>query len=173
MPVAALFKPSKSIHSAPFLVYVEALFRLQELRNGTTSALIILELKITHQVMWVEIELLDAEGCWNLALFINIRGIEKLLFSMILENVTCVRILQITTHICRMTCLVDILSLCILKDNDIATIVSVKLTKNVMYVEGPIIGIWRHLDWMVRLTEILKWLSRHHNFCLKSLIFFF
>ena len=48
MPVAALFKPSKSIDSAPFLVDIEALFRLKELRNGATSALIILELKITH-----------------------------------------------------------------------------------------------------------------------------
>ena len=44
--------------------------------------------------MRVEIELFNAEGCWNLALFINVIGIEKLLFSMILENVTCVGILR-------------------------------------------------------------------------------
>lgn len=114
MPVAALLKPSKSIYSTSLLVDVEALLRLEELRNGATSALIILEFKITHQVMWVEIELLNAEGSWNLALFINVCGVEKLLFSMVLENVTCVRILQITTHICRMTCLVYILSTSIL-----------------------------------------------------------
>jgi hypothetical protein len=87
MPVAALFKPSKSIDSATLLVHIEALLRLQELWNGAAGALIILELKIAHQVMGVEIELLDAEGCWNLALFINICGVEELLFSMVLENV--------------------------------------------------------------------------------------
>ena len=72
-----------------------------------------------------------------------------------------------------MACLVDILSSGILKDNDIATVVSVKLTEDIMYVEGPAIGVWRHLNWMVRLTEVLKRLSRHHDLCLKSLIFFF
>ena len=93
MPVASLFKPSKSVDSTSLLVNVESLLRLQELRNGATCALIILELKITHQVMRVEIKLLNAEGCWNLALFVNVCGIEKLLFSMILENVTCVGVL--------------------------------------------------------------------------------
>ena len=173
MPVAALFEPSKSVDSATFLVHIEALFRLQELWNGATSALIILELKIAHQVMGVEVELLDAEGCWNLALFIDVCGIEELLFSMVLENVTCVGILQITAHVCRMACLVYVLSSGILKDNDIAAIVSVKLAEDIVYVEGPAIGVWRHLNWMVRLTEVLKRLSRHHDLCLKSLIFFF
>ena len=105
--------------------------------------------------MRVEIELFNAEGRWNLALVINIIGVEKLLFSMIFENVTCVGILQITAHICRMTRLVNILSLGVLKDLDIAAIVSVKLTKNIMYVKSPAIGVWRHLNWMVRLAKVL------------------
>ena len=105
--------------------------------------------------MRVEIELFNAEGRWDLALIINVIGVEKLLFSMIFENVTCVGILQITAHICRMTCLVNILTLGILKDLDIAAIISVKLTKNIMYVKSPVIGIWRHLNWMVRLTKVL------------------
>ena len=105
--------------------------------------------------MRVEIELFNAEGRWNLALVINIIGVKKLLFSMIFENVTCVGILQITAHICRMTRLVNILSLSVLKDLDIAAIVSVKLTKNIMYVKSPAIGVWRHLNWMVRLAKVL------------------
>lgn len=172
MPVASLFKPAKSIYSSSFLVNVESLFRLQELRNGATCALIILELKISHQVMRVEIKLLNGEGRWNLALIVNVFGIEKLLFSMILENVTCVGVIKITTLVCRLTCLVYIISLIVLEDDDIATIVSIKLAKNIIYVEGPIIGIWRHLNRMGRLTEILKRLSRHHDLCLKSFIFF-
>ena len=123
--------------------------------------------------MRVEIELFNAEGRWDLALFINVIGVEKLLFSMIFENVTCVGILQITAHIRRMTCLVNILSLGVLKDLDIAAIISVKLTKNIMYVKSPVIGVWRHLNWMVRLAKVLQRLSGHHDLCLKSLIFFF
>ena len=71
-----------------------------------------------------------------------------------------------------MTCLVYIISLIVLEDNDIATIVSVELAENIIYVEGPIIGIWRHLNRVVRFAEVLKGLSRHHDLCLKSFIFF-
>ena len=93
MPVAALLKPAEAIDTASLLVHVEALLGLQELGNGATRALVILEVEITHQVMWVEIKLLNAEGSWNLALFIDVCGIEELLFGIILENVTRVGVL--------------------------------------------------------------------------------
>ena len=46
--VAALDKPSKAIHSPTLFINIEALFGLEELRDGPTSTLIILELESAH-----------------------------------------------------------------------------------------------------------------------------
>lgn len=61
----------------------------------------------------------------------------------------------------------------ILKNDDVATVVSIELTKDVIDVECSAVGIGGHFDGVGRLRKVLDQLLRHHNFSLKSLIFFF
>jgi hypothetical protein len=87
MTIASLNKPSKSINSSALLVHIEALLGLEQLGNSSASARIILELQVAHQIMWIEIELFNAEGCRHFALVIHVISIEQFLPCVVLENV--------------------------------------------------------------------------------------
>ena len=62
VPVSTLHEPAKSVHSAALFVDIESLLGLKELWDCTTCVGVILELKVTHQVVRVEVKLLNAEG---------------------------------------------------------------------------------------------------------------
>lgn len=61
----------------------------------------------------------------------------------------------------------------ILKDNDVATVVSIKFTKDVIDVECTVVSVWWHFNGVGRLGKVLDQLLRHHNFSLKSFVLFF
>ena len=86
--IAALDEPSKTIDASSLLVNIEALLGLQQLGDSSASSLIVLELEVAHQVMRVEVELLEAEGCGNLTLVIHLFGTEQLRLGVVLQNVT-------------------------------------------------------------------------------------
>ena len=113
MTITPLDEPAKSVHSATLLVYVEALLGLQELWYSSPSALVVLELEITDEIMRVEVELFDAEWSRQLTLVIEISSHEELLFRMVLKNVA-LRVLQVTTDIGGLARLITVVSLAIL-----------------------------------------------------------
>ena len=170
--IASLDEPAEAVDAAALLVHVEALLGLQQLWDCSSSALVILEFKIAHEVMRVEVKLLDAEWRGNFSLIIDIIGGEKLLFGVVLKNITCSWILQITSNVSRVASLIAIISLTILKNDDVSTVISVELTQDVVDVESPIVSIRWHLDWVLLLTKVLDQLLRHEDFGLKSLILF-
>lgn len=92
MSVTTLHEPAEAVDPATFLVDVEALLRLQQLRDGPACVLVILEFEIAHQVMWVEVEFLDAEGSWNLTLIIDLGGVEELTLGVILQDIACLTV---------------------------------------------------------------------------------
>lgn len=81
--------------------------------------------------------------------------------------------MKVTTDVGCLSCLVAVVALTILENNDIATVVSVELSQNVIHIERPVVRIWWHLNWMGRLSKVLDQLLRHHNFSLKGLVLFF
>jgi len=85
--VASLDEPAEAVNSAALLVHIEALFSLKKLWNRAASALIVLELQVTHQVVRVEIELLNTEWSRDLALVIEVVLREHLLLRVVLQNV--------------------------------------------------------------------------------------
>jgi len=153
--ITALDKPAEAIHTSAFLVNVETLLGLEKLRDGPASALIILKLKITDQVMWVKVELFDTERRGNFTFVINIMCIEELGFGVILENVTSLRVLQVTSDIRGMSSLVAIISLTILEYDDITTIISIQFAKDIVHVESSVVCVRRHLHWMLVFAKVL------------------
>ena len=171
--ITTLDEPAKAIDASTLLVYVESLLSLQELGDGTTSALIILELKISHQVMRVKVEFLKTEGRGHFTLIVHICSVEQLLLRVVLQDVARGGVLQVAPDICLVTCLVAIVPLTILEDYNVSTVIAVQFTKDVVDVEGAVIGIGWHLHRVSRLVKVLNQLLRHHNFSLQSLIFLF
>ena len=51
----------------------------------------------------------------------------------------------------------------VLEDNDVATLVAIKLTKDIVDVERAIVGVRWHLDRVSWLVEVLDQVLRHHN----------
>ena len=129
-----------------------------------------MELKIADQIVWIEIELLHTEWSWDFTFVIDIFSIEKFLFCVVFKDVACVGILKITSDVGGMTSLVKAVALVVLKNDYVATIITVKLTQDVIDVESTMVSIWRHLDWMSRLIEVLDQLLRHDDLSFKSLI---
>ena len=106
----ALYEPSKAIYSTLLLVDVEALFGLIKFKNGATSALVILVIEVAHQVMWVEIESLEAKRLRYLTLVVKVCGIEKLLPCVVLDDIARILIDHITFFVYSMTSLVHFIS---------------------------------------------------------------
>ena len=173
MAVTSLDEPAKSVDSSALLVYVETLFGLEQLWNGTSRTRVILEIQVTHQIMRIEIELFNAEWSGNFTLVIHLLGIKQLLLRVVLQDITGGWVLQITTDVGCLSCLVTVVALTILEHNDVATVVSVELSQNVIHIERPVVCIGWHLNWMGRFCKVLNQLLRHHNFSLKGLVLFF
>lgn len=69
-----------------------------------------------------------------------------------------------------MASLVKIVAMAILKNDDVATIVSVKLSQDIVDVECSTVSIWRILDRVGLFVKVLNQLLGHHNFVLQLLI---
>ena len=86
--VSTLNEPSKLVNSPTLLVNVETLLRLKQLWDCPTTLLFVLEIKIAHEIVGVEVELFDAEWGGNFAFVVNICRVEHLLIRVVLQNFT-------------------------------------------------------------------------------------
>ena len=76
MAVATLNEPSKSVHSATFFVALETLLGQLKLRNPVTSAGIIIKIEVAHNIVRIEVELLDTEWSRYFTLVIDLTCIK-------------------------------------------------------------------------------------------------
>ena len=156
MAVRSLHQPPKSVHSAAPLVHVESLLGLKQLRYGSPTATIILEVDITHQIMRVEIELFETEGRRHFPFFVYVGGIEELLLGVVLEHVPCLRVGQVASNVGRLAQFIDVIALIVLEDDDVSSIVPIELSQDVMHVERPIVSVRGHVNWMLLLFKVLN-----------------
>jgi len=71
-----------------------------------------------------------------------------------------------------MASLVAIVAMTILENNNVTTIVSVKLSQDIIDVESSVISVRRNLDRVSLLVKVLNQLLRHHNFMFQLFIIF-
>ena len=105
--------------------------------------------------MWVEIEFFNTEWRGNFSLIIHIGSIEKLCFGVVLKDIASYWILKIATIICQMACFVARITVVILENYDISSIISLQLTQDIIDVESSMVRIWGDLNGMIWLVEIL------------------
>ena len=105
--------------------------------------------------MRVEVVLLNAERSWYLTLFVDLYEVKHLLLGVIFEDVARGRVLEIASHICPLASLVNMVTIAILKDDNVASFVSVELTQDVAHVKGSIVRVRWHLHWMLHLSKVL------------------
>mmetsp|Transcript_13465 Transcript_13465/g.18429 ORF Transcript_13465/g.18429 Transcript_13465/m.18429 type:complete len:311 (-) Transcript_13465:4071-5003(-) len=122
--------------------------------------------------MRVEVEFFDAEGGRHFALIIHVLLTEHLLLRVVLQDVASRWVLQVAAYIRRLPSLVDVVTLTILEDNDVATLIAIELAQDVVYVKGAMVGIRGHLHWVCWLVEVLDKVLRHDDFSLEGLLFF-
>ena len=122
--------------------------------------------------MRVEVEFLNAEGGWHLAFLVDLGTVEQLLLGVVLEDVARESVLEIAAHIRPLTGLVHVMAFAILKDDNVASLVSVELSQDVAHVEGSVVRVRWHLHRMKRLGEVLDKLLGHHDLSLEGLILF-
>ena len=116
--------------------------------------------------MRVKVEFFDTEGCWHFSPFVHILAVKELLLAVILQDVSCCWVLQVTAFISWLSCFVDRVTLTIFEYDDVASVIPIKLTKNVIDIECSVVSIRWHLNWMVLLVEIFKMLLAHNDLCL-------
>jgi len=118
--------------------------------------------------MGIEIILFNAVGGWDLTTIIDFSFIEHLLLTVVFDDVA-IRISKITAFVGRITVLVERVSLGILENNNVALVISVKVSKYIMLVEVSGVIIWRRHDWWIAILELNKRLLGHFK-CINTLL---
>ena len=168
-------QPSMLVHATTLLVHKEALLGLEqsgeELRSirlrfllvGTTLAFVfraifcgVDPIKVTHERMGVEIVLLEAEGCRDFPTLVQVRLGEHLLALEVLDDIASGGITQVAALVGWATGLVLDVAFFVLEDDDVALLIAVKISKNILDVEVSALMVWRHLHCEFTTDEILQ-----------------
>jgi hypothetical protein len=79
---------------------------------------------------------------------------------MVFDDIT-VSIAEVTTLVSGLAILVNTIALGILQDNNVALIIAIEITEDIVLVEVPGIVVWRDLDSWVTVLELHERLFRH------------
>jgi len=90
---------------------------------------------------------------------------------MVLDDVTSLGISQVTSHVSRVARLILVVAFIILKYDDVAAVVTIEISKNVVLVEIPRVGIRRTLNCVLLTPEVLQKVVGHFNLGLVDSLF--
>lgn len=100
------------------------------------------EVKVSHQIVRVEVELLNAEGSWHLTLVVDILFGEHDLLLHAVKDVSSFGVSQITSS-CRWVALtVLMVSILVGKHNNVTFLVTVEITKDIVLIEKTVLPDW-------------------------------
>jgi hypothetical protein len=128
--------------------------------SSTATCRVFLEIEVTKEIMWVEVVPFNAVWGRDLATLIDFCLVEHRLLTVVLDDVT-VGVTEVPTLVRWLAILVDTISLSILQDDNVALIITIEVTKDVVLVEVPGIVVWRDLDSWVAVLELHERLLRH------------
>jgi len=130
--LCAVHSVSPAAHAASSLVDECA---LSVLLDDWFSILIII--KVTSNLVWVEVVLLDIEWCGNFASVIKFFLVEHLGSIEVVDDITSLRINKITSLIGSLALLIfeSTLRICITSDN-ITFFISIEITNNITFIES-------------------------------------
>ena len=147
---ACLREPAVLVDAARLLVNVEALTRLHEDRFA------VLVVEVALKLVWVEVVLLDAEGGGDLTAVVDLIGAEHGLPRHVLNHVVGFGVGQVTSRIHWFALLVVLAAILVLKNNDVAFLISVEVTKNIVLVEGSQTTVRWNSDKCILLRLLLE-----------------
>jgi hypothetical protein len=189
MLARTLLQPAVLVDAATTLVHKVASIGLEQVRHhwalatrttwASFAALLLvcsiaiggvfLEVKVTEEVMRVEVESFNAVWSRNLTTLIDFFLVEHLSFSMALDDVT-VSISEVPALVRWLAINVNTVSLRICEDNNVTFLITLKISEDIVLVEISGIVVWRALDCWVTVLELHKRLLRHVESLGKSLI---
>lgn len=118
------------VHTASLLVDVEALACLHKNR------LAIRVIEIAHNLVGVEVELLNAERRRNFTTLVHFVAAEHRLTSHVLDDVASLGISEVTTLVDWFPLLVVLAAIFVFQNDNVTFIVSIKITKDVVLIES-------------------------------------
>jgi hypothetical protein len=127
---------------------------------GTATRGIFLEVKVTKEVMWVEVVPFNAIWCRDLATVIDFVLVEHLLLAVSLDDVA-VGISEVPALVRCLTIIINSVALRICENNNVALFIAIEVSEDIVLVEVSGIVVWRHLDCWVTVLELYKRLLRH------------
>ena len=141
--------PAVLIDAPSFLVNKETLVGYHHTR------LAVYVIEVTHHVVWVKVKLLNTEGCRHLATLVHVSCREHDFMLHIFQNVTCLGISQVTTLVSRKPLPIFVVSLGICKHDNVAFLVAVEVSQNVILIEETSLSQWWHLNDRICLASEL------------------
>ena len=98
---------------------------------------ILIKIKVTSHLMWVEVVLLNIEWSWNFASIIKFFLIKHFGSVEVVNDITSLRINKVTSLIGSLTFLIFefTLGICFTSDN-ITFFISIKITNNIAFIES-------------------------------------
>lgn len=115
-------EPAVLIDASSFLINEEALASLHKNR------LSIRIVKVAHNMVGVEIVLLNTEGCWDFSTLIHVIMGEHGLASHILNDIVCLWVSQVTSWVDWLALFVVLTPILIFQNNNITFVVSVQVS---------------------------------------------
>lgn len=121
---------------------------------------VFLEVKISHNVMGVEIVLLHTVGRRHFTTVIHLSLVEHFPLSVVVEDVAG-SIHQVTTLVGGISILILDVAFIILEDDNIALFIAVEISKNIALIEVSLVHEGRDINWLRLISEVLKGLFTH------------
>jgi len=165
------------VHAAPLLVHEKALLALQQageelgslglgffLVGAALAALAgsgavfggVDPVEVAHQGVRVEIVLLEAEGSRYFTTLVQVRLGEHLLALVVLDDVAGGGVSQVAALVGGSSGLVLDVAFFVLEDDDVALLIAVEISKDILDVEISPFMVWRHLDCRITPNEVLQ-----------------
>lgn len=105
-----------------------------------------IKIEVSSQLKRIKVVFLNTEGCWDLSSFIDFILFEHFLLQMLLYNVSCIWIKKISSFINSSSKFVHKIAIFILQNYDVPLLISIKLSKNIIFIKGLFVSNRRYLN---------------------------
>lgn len=128
--------PAVLVHTSSFLVNEESLARLHKDR------LAVRVIEVTHNLMGIEVEFLNAVGSWHFTTLVHLVVAEHRLAGHVLNDIAGLWVGQVAALVDWLALFIVFPAVLVFQYNDVTFIVSVHVTEDVVLVESAEVSIW-------------------------------
>jgi hypothetical protein len=128
------------VDSAAKLIYEEALLVSLEIFHDLFASLRV-TIEIASDIMAIEVVAFEVEGRRKFSAFIQLIAAEDFATFLLFQDVTSLRVDQVTLLINTLATLVNKFSLLVLEDQRMTSFITIEVTKDVIHVEPTLFRI--------------------------------